>query len=131
MAQEHLWCACGSTSVLNRHGRCARCDRRRRLSLEHFGGLRAEAIERDGCCRACGEVEGRRLLVHHRKPGVNSLRWFVTLCRSCHPRIHHSYSLPWAASGLLRELWREQNRGMAEQLLLIPAADDAVQPGLF
>jgi uncharacterized Zn finger protein (UPF0148 family) len=63
---------------------------------EHFGGLRSEALERDGhqCTTpGCGATE--QLVVHHRDgkgrgcpDPNNSLNNLETKCRACHVRIH-------------------------------------------
>jgi len=99
---------------------CARCLRRRRLSLEKFGGLREAALARDGYrCRTCPAAAA---LVHHRRPGVNELGWIVSACRACHCRIHHTYRPPFGFPPALRALWREQWPGLAEQREL-PFAD--------
>lgn len=135
VAQESLLCSCGSI-LFNRRGLCARCDRRRRLSLEAFGGLREQVIERDGRCLSCGSVDD--LLVHHRRPGINLLRWLVTLCRRCHTRLHCTWRPRFDQfSPLLRVLWREQFPSLPEQYeLTLTVAPDAAgawqyQPDLF
>lgn len=102
---------------MNCHGRCARCQRRHKLSKEAFSGNREQAIIRDGqCCRACGSIED--LLVHHRRPGQDALRLLVTLCRSCHTRIHHTLRPTFGFRDELRRLWREAHPGLPEQQLL-------------
>jgi hypothetical protein len=111
-------CACGRP--LFRRDLCSRCMRRQRLSRERFGGQRESILARDGRqCQGCGELEERKVLVHHR-----SHRRLITLCRRCHPP-------------LLRQLWREQHPGLAEQRELafgraIASGEDAeVQASLF
>jgi hypothetical protein len=42
----------------------------------------------------------------------------VTLCRSCHARVHRTYRPGVSVTGLLRQLWREANPDIAEQLAL-------------
>ena len=113
--QDSLWCPCGALEV-NRRGLCRRCDRLRRLSREHFGGLRERVLLRDEArCRCCGEFEIQRLVVHHRRPGANSIRLLLTLCRACHVRIHRTWRPRFGFSGELRLLWREQYPDLAEQ----------------
>ena len=135
MLQESLLCGCGAEAL--RGGLCARCDRRERLSRENFSGLRTAVLLRDGCaCRICGESNIETLLVHHRKPGVDEMRFLITLCRKCHVRIHRTWRPAWwfLTWDLLRRLWREANRDLPEQLplALLPAAERAVeQSSLF
>jgi len=134
--QNALWCACGSL-VVNAHGRCARCNRRRRLSQEGFGGLREQVLARDDWrCRVCLLFDD--LLVHHRKPGVNETRWLITLCRPCHTRIHATWRPPFgwhsrAFPPALAQLWREAHPDLAEQLPLPFARENACfeQAALF
>jgi 5-methylcytosine-specific restriction endonuclease McrA len=101
------------------------------LSRAHFAGLRNAALARDGrACTVCGTPLD--ILVHHRRPGVNELRWLVTSCRRCHPRIHFLERLPYGVSPHFRRLWRELHRDEIEQLELpFFAPDPAVQAGLF
>jgi hypothetical protein len=111
--QETLWCSCGSL-IVNRHGRCATCDRRRRLSVEDFDGLREAALKRDGYrCRSCASLDD--VLVHHRRTGVNVLRWLITLCRGCHSRVHATRRPSYGFPALLLQLWREVQPNMTEQ----------------
>ena len=113
--QDSLWCHCGATPV-NRRGLCRRCDRQRRLSEERFGGLRERILLRDASrCRCCGEGEFRRLVVHHRRPGANSIRLLITLCRTCHVRVHRTWRPRFGFPPELRVLWREQYPKLAEQ----------------
>lgn len=135
-SQSALWCACGNERV-GESGLCPTCERRERLSREHFGGLRALTLQRDGfACLGCGEPNFFCLLVHHRRRGVQSLRLFATLCRACHNRVHHSYQ-PAFFSPFLRALWREQHPGLAEQIelglygLTVASAAPLVQIPLF
>ena len=132
--QESLLCGCGAEAI--RSGLCARCDRRERLSRENFSGLRTAVLIRDGCaCRICGEPDLEKLVVHHRKPGVDEMRHLITLCRRCHVRIHRTWrpSFVFLTFELLRRLWREVNRNLAEQRLLALLSEDrrADQVSLF
>jgi hypothetical protein len=114
--QAVLFCSCGALAVQRTSGLCPRCLRRRRLSAEKFDGKREDALGRDGyACVACAGIDA--LLVHHRKRR-NLLRWLATLCRKCHPRVHHSSRCPYHWPELLKQLWREQHSGQAEQLEL-------------
>jgi hypothetical protein len=126
MLQTALLCGCGQEAL--RGGLCARCERRERLSRENFSGLRTAVLIRDGCaCRCCGESNLETLLVHHRKPGVDEMRWLLTLCRRCHNRVHHTWRPAWwfLTWDLLRKLWLEANRDIAVQLCLPLVASDA------
>lgn len=116
--QRALWCACGSERVTAR-GLCPTCERRERLSRERFGGLRGQTLARDGyACLGCAEADFFRLLVHHRRRGINRVRFFATLCRGCHNRVHHTYRPAFGFPEYLRRLWREQHPDLAEQLEL-------------
>jgi 5-methylcytosine-specific restriction endonuclease McrA len=125
MLQESLLCGCGADASPS--GLCPRCQRRERLSRENFSGLRTAVLIRDGCaCRCCGESNIEMLLVHHRRPSVDEMRFLITLCRRCHVRIHHTWRprfwfLTW---DLLRRLWREANADIAVQLCLPLVAHD-------
>lgn len=61
---------------------------------ERFGGLRQAVLERDQHrCQKCGapQLPGKRnLVIHHRdtNPQHNMMENLITLCRTCHPRIH-------------------------------------------
>ena len=81
--QISLLCGCGG--AVN----CPRCARRERLNREQFGGEREAVLRRDEYqCQACGEVAEELIVVHHRKPGQQTRRWMLTLCRRCHVRAH-------------------------------------------
>ena len=116
MVQTSLLCGCGGDVD------CPSCARRERLSREQFGGLRESALRRDEYrCQGCGELDAELILVHHRRPRWNALRFFITLCRTCHPRIHFTARPGYAfvaESPLLYALWRELHRKQPEQLLL-------------
>ena len=113
-------CAAGGRLV---KGLCRRCYALHHHDQLYFGGLRQQVLARDNHrCQACGKLGRRRrsLAVHHRKPGISSRRWLVTLCLACHARVHRTLvwrfhstkSLPAAA------LWRELHPGAPEQLAL-------------
>lgn len=61
----------------------------------------------------------------------------ITLCRTCHQRVHHTWRPAFSFDGLLRLLWREAHPGLAEQwalrLQLPPVIPDppTVQTELF
>jgi hypothetical protein len=127
MTQRALLCGCGAS--IDDAGNallCAACTRRRQHDRAAFGGLREAALQRDGYqCQACGEMDARLVLVHHRKPGRNALKFFLTLCRACHPRIHHTGAPGFAfatTTPILFVLWRELHRKQPVQLLLFPDA---------
>jgi hypothetical protein len=139
LVQTSLLCGCGA-SDMGSDGMCSKCSRRARLNAEEFAGLREFVLSRDGHqCQSCGEMNERRILVHHRKPGRNGRpHLYITLCRRCHPRIHHTNrpGLAFASVALLRVLWREVHPGVPEQRLLSFLADDYEalvweQPSLF
>ncbi len=128
--QGCLWCACGAEAI-GRSGLCRRCRRRRHLSLSSFGGLRERVLARDERrCRACGESEPAQVLVHHRRPGLQRERLLLTLCRSCHVRVHATLRPRYGFPLALRRLWREQHRTLAVQVELpFAAAAGAVSAG--
>lgn len=131
--QTALLCGCGSALLL-RNGMCARCYRRDRHSRENFDGLRELVLERDGWrCRCCAEVEEARLVVHHRWPGFNRLRWLITICRVCHVRVHLTRRPGYSYSDLLLTLWREVHRRtpLQTRLPLELVLDPAEQVWLF
>ena len=119
--QATLWCrSCGSSAGPRLHGLCRRCYTRDWRNRSAFAGLRPRVIARDGwACQVCGRRgAGKRLHVHHRRPGLSREHLLITLCAGCHARIHHTRcwralpGLPAAA------LWREQHPGAPEQLAL-------------
>ena len=133
--QTSLLCGCGGPDNVGR-GLCSRCLRRARLSRERFAGLRELALQRDSYqCQCCGELDTRLVLVHHRRPGFNRLRYFVTICRRCHVRVHLTCRpcFAFATNGLLYQLWAEVHRRTPKQRLLALLEDDkrAYQAGLF
>jgi len=128
--QRSLLCGCGS-SQLFAAGRCRHCYWQYRNSRRKFAGLREAALIRDGrCCTQCGSPID--VLVHHRRR-KNELRWFITSCRRCHPRIHFLRRLPFGASPHFRMLWRELHPDAIEQLELplFAPAGPRVQASLF
>lgn len=123
-------CGCGSDDLV-RSGFCVRCDRRQRLSRENFAGLREAALRRDNYqCQTCAELDPEQIVVHHRRPGFNLLRWLITLCRGCHIRVHLANWRGYSFQGLLRALWREMNPG-PEQRAFRFTAPPPVQVELF
>ncbi len=125
-----LCCPCGA-QIVGRESACARCRRRQRLSVDKFGGLREQALHRDGyACLLCGSFE--QILGHHRKPGKNALERIATLCRRCHPRIHFIKRLAFGVSPLFVQLWIELHRRQPRQRELpFFAAQRAEQRKLF
>jgi 5-methylcytosine-specific restriction endonuclease McrA len=122
--QRVLFCGCGRPGVIAR-GRCSRCY----TEWRRFGGLRHMILSRDGAhCSACGRFQG--LVVHHRRPGANQARFLLTLCRRCHARLHRTFRPRYGFPVMLRVLWREQHRGLAEQreLALAGEPEDWVAP---
>jgi 5-methylcytosine-specific restriction endonuclease McrA len=118
--QVLLFCPCGQ-DLPAIAGLCRRCYRALANSRFRFGGLREEILERDGhACRACGA--GNRLHVHHRKPGLNDRQLLITVCATCHARLHRLGSIRiWIPEPLIA-LWEEQHPGVAVQLQLpVPA----------
>jgi len=73
---------------------------------ERFGGNKYKVLERDNhTCQHCGNT--KRLVVHHidksgqdEKPN-NDMSNLITLCRSCHARIHQK--VPWNKKEISKE----------------------------
>ena len=110
-------CACGRRPLeLKGPGFCRACYSRRYHSLRFFGGLREAVLRRDRFrCRVCGS--GAPLLVHHRN-GLNERRLLITLCISCHVRLHRYRGLSRWIPNVLLELWSEIHPGQPLQLQL-------------
>ena len=84
-----------------------------------FDGLRERALIRDGRqCLGCGAAHSDQMIVHHRVPDLHRLPLLITLCRACHARVHHTWRPRFGMPEFLRTLWREQYRGLPEQLEL-------------
>jgi hypothetical protein len=119
-------CACGRRPAeLKGLGCCRACYYRRYHSLRFFGGLREAVLKRDRIrCRVCGS--GAALLVHHRD-GHNERRLLITLCISCHVRLHRYRGLSRWIPKVLLELLSEIHPGQPLQLQL-PFAISASAP---
>ena len=118
--QRVFYCPCGNARVLAL-GLCATCYSLRRQDEEHFGGLREAVLERDGYrCRVCDASgrDKRSIIVHHRVPGKSVLKLMVSLCPSCHAKVHRTKAVLSAMPALLLELWREQHPDGHEQVQL-------------
>jgi hypothetical protein len=109
----------------------------KRQDEEYFGGLREKVLERDEYrCRVCGKpgLYGKKLVVHHRRPGISILKLLITLCRGCHSKVH---KLEWLNGAnvpeILRVLWRELHPGGSEQYPMDFSAlgDECVSGSLF
>jgi hypothetical protein len=103
---------------------CAPCYAAERHDRRHFAGLRQTVLERDRrACRVCGQPQsegGRRIHVHHRRPGVSREKLLISLCPAHHAQIHRLRLrvLDRIVAPLLAELWRELHPGAHEQLFL-------------
>lgn len=136
--QLSLSCPCGSAALFRR-GLCRHHYWAARHSERCFDGLREHALRRDGRqCLACGEADPERIVVHHRVPDLHRLPLLVTLCRACHARVHHTHRPRYGMPEFLRSLWREQYRGLPEQLelalgaaFLISSSEGLSQVSLF
>lgn len=71
---------------------------KRKREQDWFDGKREKILERDGYrCSECGESQQSKLTVHHidgngrgsESPNNNDDN-LITLCRSCHAKIHHT-----------------------------------------
>ena len=113
--QVAFLCGCGASHILAR-GMCPTCYWAHMRDEKYFGGQRQRALRRDRQCLVCGC--DKRLIVHHRRPGVNDARFFATLCRRHHVMIHRRRTPPFGISAFCRKLWRELRPGVPEQLEL-------------
>ncbi|QGH72318.1 MAG: NinG protein [Podoviridae sp. ctg2L5] len=60
-----------------------------RFGKKGKGLLRRQALKRDNNqCQLCGSKD--KIVVHHCKYPADSLKWLLTLCRSCHASIHNT-----------------------------------------
>lgn len=115
--QQILFCGCGQGSPAL-SGLCHACYRARSRSRARFDGNRELVLARDRACLGCGagNENGRRLHVHHRRPGFHDPDWLITLCGGCHARIHHLAAIRrWIPEPVV-ELWTEQHPGIPVQL---------------
>jgi hypothetical protein len=114
--QRALFCPCGRQLPWVA-GLCRSCYRAAAHSRQRFAGLREEILERDGrLCRGCQSAG--RLHVHHRQPGINRRELLVSVCATCHVRLHRWRTLRvWVPEPLV-ELWSEQHPGVPVQLQL-------------
>ncbi len=111
--QIPLCCPCGSFQLFC-GGWCRACYGRRRRSRARFGGRREKILARDHY--QCRVSSGRELLVvHHRRP-PNVPATLITLCASCHGRLHRLKGMNRWLPPALAGLWAEQHPGVALQL---------------
>ena len=118
--QRVMHCPCGKPKVLAL-GLCATCYTLKRQDEEYFGGLRESVLERDGYrCRVCDASgrDKRSIIVHHRVPGKSVMSLMLSLCPSCHAKIHHTKAALSAMPPLLLKLWRELHPKGHEQVQL-------------
>jgi hypothetical protein len=118
MKQRGIFCPCGRSKILAL-GLCASCYSMKRQDEEYYGGLREMVLDRDERrCRACPNLERRKLCVHHRKPGVSKLEFMITLCTRCHAIVERTQMVLGEMTPLLLILWREKHPDGKEQLYL-------------
>lgn len=103
-------CPCGLLPA-SLAGLCRPCYRARAHSRARFSGHRESVLQRDArTCRVCGAgSSGRRLHVHHRRPGASDPELLLTVCAACHARLHKLAALRRWVPGELAELWAEQH----------------------
>ncbi len=112
--QRSFFCSCGRP-LDTRLSVCRACAWEVRYSRRCFGGYRSDVLERDArCCRTCGS--SHVLHVHHRRPGVHEPEWLVTLCASCHARIHRLQAIRSYLPPVLLPFWEEQHPDVPRQL---------------
>lgn len=116
-AQARLFCLCGETRLLA-SGLCASCYRRHAHSRRSFAGHREAVLDRDRH-RCCGCGSERKLVVHHRRPGIHQLGLLITLCAACHARLHRLRAIRYWVEPALVPLWHEQHPRTPLQLQLV------------
>jgi 5-methylcytosine-specific restriction endonuclease McrA len=103
-------------------GSCVRCYARQAHSRRRFAGHRDAVLDRDGRrCRACGS--DRKLVVHHRRPGIHQRRLLITLCAACHARVHRLRAMRRWLKPALVLIWHEQHPTAPVQLQFDWSAD--------
>ena len=113
-----MFCPCGRPEILAL-GLCSSCYSMKRQDEENYGGLREAVLDRDQRrCRACPNIERRKLCVHHRVPGVSRLDLMITLCTACHAIVERTQIVLSEMTPLLLVLWREKHPEGKEQLYL-------------
>ena len=118
MKQRGIFCPCGRAEILAL-GLCSSCYSMKRQDEEYYGGLREVVLDRDERrCRACSNLERRKLCVHHRVPGVSKLELMITLCTRCHAIVERTKMVLSEMTPLLLVLWREKHPEGKEQLHL-------------
>jgi len=91
----------------------------KRQDEQYYSGLREAVLTRDGRrCRACPNLEHRKLAVHHRVPCVSKLDLMITLCTRCHAIVERTQIVLSEMTPLLLVLWREKHPEGKEQLHL-------------
>jgi len=95
---------------------CRKRTRENQLKLndkKRFGGLRSQVLERDKHkCRLCGkDISGKNMAVIHHKDenkSNNTMRNLISLCKTCHPKIHYSLKEHQFTSQQLKKLWEKR-----------------------
>jgi hypothetical protein len=133
--QRGMFCPCGRPKILAL-GLCSSCYSMKRQDEENYGGLREVVLDRDQRrCRACPNIERRKLCVHHRVPAVSKLDLMITLCTACHAIVERTQIVLGEMTPLLLVLWREKHPEGKEQLYLpldseLPCEREIVNSGL-
>jgi hypothetical protein len=118
LVQHSMYCRCGNAKILAL-GLCSSCYSMKRQDEEYYGGLREVVLDRDERrCRACHNLERRKLCVHHRVPGVSKLELMITLCTRCHAIVERTQMVLGEMTPLMLILWREKHPQGKEQLIL-------------
>ena len=87
-----------------------RINQRKLNNKKRFGGLRIKVLERDNYqCQMCNkDISGNSMsCIHHKDENKtnNVMSNMISLCRSCHPKIHYCLKKYQFTSKQLKEKW--------------------------
>ena len=87
-----------------------RINQRKLNNKKRFGGLRIKVLERDNYkCQMCNKnISGSNMAcIHHKDENKsnNIMNNLISLCKSCHPKIHYCLEKYQFTSEQLKEKW--------------------------